>query len=81
MSAIESWLAPTYIKKIPVYDGWNGEFQVGVEQLSYSIESYGADKSNETESQGSVITTQDFDCDIIFSEGNFVKYPEGTQSQ
>jgi type II secretion system protein G len=79
VTAIEGWLAPTYIKKLPTYDGWNNAFMVNNStQLSYSIESYGAD---ETETTGSVITTHDFDCDIIFSEGNFVKYPEGTQSQ
>jgi type II secretion system protein G len=82
VTAVESWLAPTYIKKIPTYDGWNSVFHVGVTTLSYSIESYGADKTNEDEgTPTSVITTSDFDCDIIFSEGNFVKYPEGTQSQ
>ena len=79
VTAVEGWLAPTYIKKLPVYDGWNGMFKVGVTQLSYSIESYGADKSNDGSDAAG--PTGDFDCDIIFSEGNFIKYPEGTQSQ
>jgi type II secretion system protein G len=79
---VSGWLSPTYIKKVPTYDGWNSEFQVGYSTLSYSIESWGADKSNEDEDQtgGNVITTGNFDNDIIFSEGNFVKYPEGVQS-
>jgi type II secretion system protein G len=81
VDGIENILTPTYIKKLPVYDGWSNKFQVGSRLNSYSIESYGADKTNETESQGNVIITNNFDCDIIFSEGNFVKYPEGVQSQ
>ena len=81
IDGIENILTPTYIKKLPVYDGWSNKFQVGSRLNSYSIESYGADKSNETEAQGNVIITNNFDCDIVFSEGNFVKYPEGVQSQ
>lgn len=78
---ITVWLAPTYLRKVPIHDGWNGMYQVGMSDRSYSIESWGADKLDETEAQGSAITTADFDCDLIFSEGNFVKYPEGVQSQ
>ena len=79
--AIENMLVPTYIKKIPEYDGWSNQFQVGSRLNSYTIESYGADKTDETEQQGNVIVTSLFDCDIVFSDGNFVKYPEGVQSQ
>jgi type II secretion system protein G len=79
-------LSPTYIKKIPVYDGWSTEFKVGwtTEGDSYSIKSFGADNKEQTGSTTSAttsITTNNFDCDIIFSEGNFVMYPEGVQGQ
>jgi type II secretion system protein G len=79
--ALENFLVPTYIKKLPEYDGWSDQFQIGSRINSYSIESYGADKTDETETQGNTIITNNFDCDIIFSEGNFVKYPEGVQQQ
>ena len=81
ITTIEKMLVPTYIKKVPEYDGWSNHFQVGSRTNSYSIESYGADKSNEVEAQGNVIITTIFDCDIVFSDGNFVKYPEGVQTQ
>lgn len=83
VSSISAMLAPTYIKKIPTYDGWSNEFQVGNSDASYSIISYGADGEADFEetSTSEAVTTGDFDCDIIFSEGNFVVYPEGVQSQ
>jgi general secretion pathway protein G len=83
VSSIAGLLAPTYIKKIPTYDGWSKEFQVGKEAASYSIMSTGADgKPDYTgNTAADAVTTNDFDCDIIFSEGNFVVYPEGVQSQ
>jgi type II secretion system protein G len=76
-------LTPTYTRKFPLYDGWGVRFQVGYIDRSYSIESLGADKSENADgtSATSPIITGDFDCDIIFSNGNFVVYPEGIQSQ
>lgn len=85
IDVLESKLCPTYINKLPGYDGWGIKFEVGwtTEGDSYALESLGADKTdqdNGTSSTGPV-TTNNFDCDIIFSEGNFVVYPEGVQSQ
>ncbi|HYK00449.1 MAG TPA: prepilin-type N-terminal cleavage/methylation domain-containing protein [Thermoanaerobaculia bacterium] len=77
-------LTPTYVKRIPIYDGWGTKFQVGLTAQSYAFKSYGADKSNNTSGTTSTtqpITTAVFDCDIIFSEGTFVMYPEGVQTQ
>jgi type II secretion system protein G len=84
VTAIEGMLTPTYVKKIPVYDGWNVPFRVSDNVAnSYSIKSFGADKTENTTvtSAPTGITTNAFDCDIIFSEGNFMQYPEGVQSQ
>jgi type II secretion system protein G len=84
VTALEGMLTPTYVKKIPVYDGWNVAFRVSDNVAnSYSIKSYGADKTENTTvtSANTGITTNNFECDIIFSEGNFVQYPEGVQSQ
>ncbi|HEX2059334.1 MAG TPA: prepilin-type N-terminal cleavage/methylation domain-containing protein [Thermoanaerobaculia bacterium] len=79
-------LTPTYTKKLPEYDGWGMLFKVGwtTEGDSYAIKSWGANKNDDSASTTSAtapITTNNFDCDIIFSEGNFVMYPEGVQSQ
>ena len=81
-------LQPTYIKRVPIYDGWGTIMEYGVDTTagrSYSIKSYGADKTDNTDSTTSSdsgpITTSKFDCDIIFSDGVFVQYPEGVQTQ
>jgi type II secretion system protein G len=83
VTSIESKLTPTYIRKFPYYDGWGSKFQVGWDNRNYSIESLGADAKENADgtSASTPITTGDFDCDIIFSNGNFVVYPEGIQSQ
>jgi general secretion pathway protein G len=80
-----SKLAPTYLAKIPEFDGWGTRFQIGTPASgdSYSIECLGADRidqDNGTSATGPV-TTDSFDCDIIFSMGNFIVYPEGVQNQ
>jgi len=84
ISALSAILAPTYVKQLPVYDGWSVEFKQGSTTSSYAIRSTGADKlddSSNPTSAASAITTGNFDCDIIYSDGTFVKYPEGVQSQ
>ena len=84
VSKIETMLVSTYTRKFPRYDGWGTAFQIGFTNRSYSIESLGADQKDggtETVSVTSPITTNNFDCDIVFSNGNFVIYPEGIQSQ
>jgi type II secretion system protein G len=84
VSALGPYLTPTYVKRLPVYDGWSTPFVYASTVDSYAFKSFGADKSNNTENTTSStepITTSNFDCDIIFSEGTFVMYPEGVQSQ
>jgi type II secretion system protein G len=80
---IEPMLTPTYIRKFPHYDGWGSMFQVGWDARNYAIESLGADKTDHGDgtTASAPVTTNDFDCDIIFSLGNFVVYPEGIQNQ
>ncbi|HYR28812.1 MAG TPA: prepilin-type N-terminal cleavage/methylation domain-containing protein [Thermoanaerobaculia bacterium] len=74
-------LQPTYIKLVPAKDGWGTGFAGGVtaDGQAYSIESYGKNKVDEDDDQGGPTGT--FDADIIFSNGTFVQYPEGVQTQ
>ncbi len=84
ITTLSSKLAPTYIKQTPIYDGWSVEFKHGSTVSSYAVKSTGADKTSQTDSltsAASAITTGNFDCDIIYSDGTFVQYPEGVQSQ
>jgi type II secretion system protein G len=85
VSKIETMLVPTYTRKFARHDGWGTPFQIGFTNRSYAIESLGADQkdesASETTSTSTPIVTGNFDCDIVFSNGNFVEYPEGIQSQ
>ena len=88
VDTLSTMLAPTYIKKVPLYDAWSVKFGggTGAAGESYAVASYGKDKvatqagTSATSAAGPMITG-DFDCDIVFSDGNFVIYPEGVQSQ
>jgi type II secretion system protein G len=84
ITGLSAILSPTYVKQLPVYDGWSSAFLQGSTTSSYAIKSIGADKTDNTASltsAASAITTGNFDCDIIYSDGTFVQYPEGVQSQ
>lgn len=84
VSVIRALLVPTYVGKLPEYDGWGSLFEIGYGDIrNYSVESLGADKLdwNDGTSAPAPVATNDFDCDIIFSLGSFVVYPEGVQSQ
>ncbi|HJQ40420.1 MAG TPA: prepilin-type N-terminal cleavage/methylation domain-containing protein [Thermoanaerobaculia bacterium] len=73
----------TYMRRVPTIDGWGHKYATatGCGGHCYAIESFGKDGANESETQGNAIVTTKFDCDIIYSDGNFVKYPEGVQTQ
>ena len=78
-------LAPTYVKLIPVNDGWSHPFAFSANVAwgtaggkDYMIESYGRDGVAETSPFG---PKTDFDCDIVYSGGIFISYPEGVQAQ
>ena len=83
VTLLASMLVPMYIKKFPESDGWGTRFQVGYDNENYSIESLGADKTDNSDgtTAAAPVETTDFDCDIIFSNGNFVVYPNGIQTQ
>ena len=84
VSSMAGPLTPTYVKRLPEYDGWGKDFRVGLKPVSYdsyTVKSWGADKSSSTTVTTATlpITTNSFDCDIIYSDGTFVMYPEGVQ--
>ncbi len=67
-----------YVKSAPTSDGWFNTLVVDSTKFSYTITSYGRDLIAGEISVGT--TTTDFDCDIAFSIGVFVQWPEGIQS-
>ncbi len=84
---LTSFLAPTYVKTFPQKDGWGTNWGLGADQAwaagapaqVYVIISYGKDSSAQTTYAGGATTN--FDCDIIYSNGTFIQYPEGVQQQ
>ena len=80
--ALAGALSPTYIKSMPQNDAWGTKFAVGADAAAYVISSYGKDKTQQI--SGTSVTpgaTTKFDCDIVFSNGSFLVYPEGVQNQ
>jgi general secretion pathway protein G len=78
-------LTPTYIKSLPQNDGWGDPYSyvVGSNSQTYGIRSLG--KDNAVDGSGGTYTagtqTKAFDCDIVYSMGSFVQWPEGMQTQ
>lgn len=77
-------LSPVYIKKTPPTDGWRFGFLVRSESRFYTIASAGRDKTFEGGGLDSNSydrdPTTDMDCDIVYSNGTFISYPEGVQT-
>jgi len=86
VAALQPQLTPTYIKSIPVKDGWDHPLRYDCmpagQCQSYAIGSGGKDGVFEHDDlshyKGSGAATN-FDCDIVYSDGEFVRYPEGVQ--
>jgi type II secretion system protein G len=73
-------LEPTYVKTIPREDGWRTPFYAASQSRFYTLASAARDKtlSGALTSYSAGITS-DMDCDIVYSNGSFVQYPEGVQ--
>jgi len=80
VSGIKNTVEPRYIARLPVVDAWahsiDYESTPSSSPQKYSIESYGKDGVNDAIFAGS---TTDFNNDIIFTQGIFSEYPEGSQ--
>jgi type II secretion system protein G len=84
---LNTYLAPTYVKTFPTKDGWGTAWGLGLDQAwgttspaqVYAIISYGKDSSPQSTYAGGATTN--FDCDIVYSNGTFIQYPEGVQQQ
>jgi hypothetical protein len=73
------YLQPTYLRVVPVTDGWNSWFLYGTteDRTDYAIRSTGVGGIPETSPTYGVTT--DFTNDIILVNGQFVQWPEGVQ--
>jgi len=82
-------LTPTYIKNLPEKDGWGKSYDFGTDVAwgngtGTAAQQYGIASAGRDGSMANSVTagaTTNFDCDIVYSNGSFVAYPEGVQTQ
>jgi general secretion pathway protein G len=87
VSELSAVLVPTYIKTIPINDGWGHPMRYECWESEarsgkcdyYAIGSGAKDGLFQHDAlrdyEGA--TTTNFDCDLVFSNGKFVQHPEG----
>ena len=73
------YLQPTYMRMVPVADGWNSWFLYGTtgEKTDYALRAAGV--GGIPEASPPYGPTTDFTNDIIIVNGQFVQWPEGVQ--
>jgi type II secretion system protein G len=77
------YLEPTYVKTVPRADGWRTAFEAASESRFYTMGSAARDRVFESDLADNIYngrTTQSMDCDIVYSLGSFMSYPEGIQT-
>ena len=86
LTDLQTALAPTYIRDMPTLDGWGHAFELftdldwaaGANASRYVI--WSAAKDGLFQSTPPTGATTSFDCDIIYSNGAFLQYPDGVGS-
>jgi len=77
VTALNSLVTPTYIRKLPIRDGWNNSLILTSTNVDYTIVSTG--KDNSADDCATQDATTDFAADICYANGAFVQWPEGMQ--
>jgi type II secretion system protein G len=72
-------LSPTYLRTVPLLDGWSSWFTYSSDgsNANYAVRSNGADGVPDT--SPAFGETHTFAADIILVNGSFVQFPEGVQ--
>lgn len=78
-AGVSTHVAPIYIKTVPTTDGWNNAWDIDSTATGsqYTITSPAKDGTQGTQTGGQ---TGDFNCDILFANGQFFQWPQGTQT-
>ena len=81
VESIAEFLEPVYIRNLPVTDGWDNPILYRSDGESYRIVSPGKGGEIDRDWSGEIEwgATSDFTSDIVFGDGQFVVWPEGTQ--
>lgn len=74
-------LAPHYVGKVPEFDGWSTPYDTACSARGdiYAIRSAGYDREFDSDTYSTGMATS-FECDIVFSQGYFVVYPQASMS-
>jgi type II secretion system protein G len=87
LTDLEAALSPTYIRTMPRFDGW------GFPLSCYTSEDWGSSTNSQMYAiispgkDGSVAATivlgatTSFDCDLVYSNGSFLAYPDGASTK
>jgi prepilin-type N-terminal cleavage/methylation domain-containing protein len=86
-STMDGMLVPTYVKVVSRKDAWGNAWEFATDAAVgsgkpanlYAIRSAGRDGAFASTTYAGGGTTN-FDCDIVYSAGGFVQWPEGTQN-
>ena len=73
------YLQPTYMKTVPMFDGWNSWFLYGTTPSRSDYALLSAGRGGVPQGTASFGPTTDFRDDIILVNGQFVQWPEGVQ--
>jgi general secretion pathway protein G len=80
---VHGLLQPTYIRKVPQLDGWRRPYDFAADTPAgaqvYAIRSFGRDGKPDVAKTYTTGTSSKFDCDIVYSNGTFIVYPQGAQ--
>jgi type II secretion system protein G len=89
LSDIRSSVEPRYIKKLPTVDAWNTPYNyiagpTSATAQQYTIASCGKDGGGSGSTCAAPVDaysgpTTNFNNDIVFSQGSFIVFPEGSQ--
>jgi general secretion pathway protein G len=79
IGTVSDSLSPTYMRIVPLVDGWSSYFTYGTNasRSDFALCSAGADGALETTPSWGITTN--FNDDIILVDGAFTQYPEGAQ--
>ena len=78
-ATLQGSISPFFIKAPPDSDGWDHTWAVDTTAAgnSYTVVSLGKDGYPDSWAGG---MTGNFNCDIVFANGQFFQWPQGTQS-
>ncbi len=79
--ALKEALEPVYIRQLPLVDGWENAILVLSDGENYTLVSQGKDGASDGDWAGEFAAGpfDSFTHDIVFQNGQFVKWPEGAQ--